>query len=1104
MEQINISPTEHKSMEKDKPYFGAYLNLARNNAFLTLEYIHSKVGLELPLNKEDALHEAPIFDYLTNDKRPDDTAKIIRLLDEKFPWLKAYLRFDEEGNELDEPPKPQQYEDTMKLVLEHLNTYRNFFTHAEHKDYCTKKDLVAVLRNVFDAARREAKKRFSFTKEDVEHLVREEKINDPSGKKGKNGRPIKVVREKPDFHFPFWQEENITEKGLAFFICLFLQKDDCFKFLQKLYGFNKTATPKDRATLETYSILGLKLPQVRLESTDNQMAVTLDMVNELKRCPNVLFNHLKPADRKKFEITLTEDGQLNDANTEEELEAEVVMKRSSERFNYFALRYLDDTNAFKNLRFQVNLGNYYHTVYPKTIDGEQRIRRLKTALRSYGRLHDFLTNEKPEQWQPLLKKTHDIKKGHDQPYIVDTNPHYNITENRIGLVNISDKKFSHFNENNGWTDLDKKPWRIQPDYWLSVYELPALCFYQWITKKHGNDHAAESLIEKHTERIEDFLKKVANGEIHAGMNRAEFDTLLVDNELRPDHVPDDIKKYLLERPKRSFEECAEERLQNMLEETKALLDERQLLISQSKEKPGKGFYKPLRAGDMATWLAKDMIKLQVPYNGDNEKTSAGRANSKEYQVLQARLALFGRDKHLLKRAFTMCRLIDSENPHPFLKKLVPEKYQGILSFYQAYLKERQHFIEKCIREKNYSAYYFLGFSEKDKKQKDAAYYKGLANTIAESPVNLPRALFKDALVDFFKAKGAAAMKAAIEETEQVNSIYLIDKYFELERNDSNQPFYDWPRSYKIVNQLLDETNALKRRKAVPKLYMTSDELASRFDSLKKAVKAQKEKEQKKNNNRSKHTETLIPNAKHKLSAYLDNEKLIRFIKTSDQILFLMAEEMLNSFDNQLNVNVADEKFKLSDVSPELDKGILSKQVSFEMELPFQDKESGINGKRTIREPEMKFKNYGKFRRFLKDRRLNSLLPYYPKNKPILKSELEKELDNYERVRLKVFAIIHEFEAAMIEKHRNELVKNDTTFVGHRPILSLFYKQYEPNGMTKKKLIELRNKFCHSQYPPYHLFSEYILKDKGSVAKQFLIMVEETYGYFVKMLSEKDR
>ena len=231
--------------------------------------------------------------------------------------------------------------------------------------------------------------------------------------------------------------------------------------------------------------------------------------------------------------------------------------------------------------------------------------------------------------------------------------------------------------------------------------------------------------------------------------------------LEPHQVPETICKYLMRIEPIATEERAASIAEFLLDETRILLNRTKVIEKGTRDYNKKKEQKKqrnmhLRAGDSALFLAKDILFMQPPLKNDKgEPTPKGKANPDEFQLLQSRIAFFGREKNNLQNTFRICKLIESENPHPFLNKIDLNKCPDNLAFYKAYLTERENFLNYIIERNEISKYHFLLTIQ---ATKDDGYFIEHAKRIANKPVNLPRGLFKDALVELLQNKGNEEMK----------------------------------------------------------------------------------------------------------------------------------------------------------------------------------------------------------------------------------------------------------------------------------------------------------------------------------------------------------
>lgn len=144
----------------------------------------------------------------------------------------------------------------------------------------------------------------------------------------------------------------------------------------------------------------------------------------------------------------------------------------------------------------------------------------------------------------------------------------------------------------------------------------------------------------------------------------------------------------------------------------------------------------------------------------------------------------------------------------------------------------------------------------------------------------------------------------------------------------------------------------------------------------------------------------------------------------------MAKEiLLTNGVNDANVSMAEiENFRLSNIKPirqgetENRENILTLKIPFSIELLMAD-----GNRITIKQDELKLKNYGDFYRFIFDRRIKGLLPYVKGAKVIDRTVLEEELDNYDLLRPEIFKIVHSFEKSIIRRHQELLDPNNEAY-----------------------------------------------------------------------------
>ncbi|MEZ5535210.1 MAG: hypothetical protein R3F02_06250 [Thiolinea sp.] len=123
----------------------------------------------------------------------------------------------------------------------------------------------------------------------------------------------------------------------------------------------------------------------------------------------------------------------------------------------------------------------------------------------------------------------------------------------------------------------------------------------------------------------------------------------------------------------------------------------------AKKRGQKGF-RAVKCGPIGDFIAEDLMRFQPV---DGAKPDGGKINSQKYQILQKTLAYYG--AHTIGRNLpeivTLLRdanLLSGPFAHPFIGKLnlesQPERFKGLIDFYEVYLQERRTYLKQWIRE----------------------------------------------------------------------------------------------------------------------------------------------------------------------------------------------------------------------------------------------------------------------------------------------------------------------------------------------------------------------------------------------------------------------
>ena len=917
-------------------------------------------------------------------------------------------------------------------------------------------------------------------------------------------------------------ENNLfTEKGLAYFTCLFLEKKEAYLLLKKLFGFRDSREPKYQATFEAFCVYGIQMPLVRLESTEVENALTLDMLNELQRCPADLFDLLREEDRNKFKIDIgVEDS--------EELEPKVALKRKEDRFTYHILSYLDQTEAFKALRFYLDLGNFHYKIYDKIIDKESRIRRLTKKITAFGRLDEIQKAVKPDAWKALEKSREEFDENEEKPYIVETQPHYHLFEDNIGIkISTNTSDMAQYPDVVNAVKKSGEPKTEMPDFWLSRDELMSMTFYHVLQKENLKFKSVENIIKQHRQNMISLFKKgdlmplfeeeipkfkgIIEPAKHSQENpeliriyqerKAVVSAFLKDKFQVDFHdVPDLITDYLMGLESIGFENVAETKIANMVEKTDRMLKSlaRKLDTKERKNKIGRKEHREVKAGDLGEFLARDFLLFQPTTDQVGDAVMGkGKITGLAFQVLQAKLAFFGRDKDSIPDVLREFKLIDSENSHPFLSKVLTFKSKGIISFYEDYLKQRKAFLQYCLQEKNYRNYHWLHLNKNLEKEKQG-FFKRLTQNYLSLPIYLPRGLFIEPLKEICSKHENQNLQTSLK-TDRVNTIFVLQQYFKHVLEDAPQGFYDWKRSYKIFNRFNDDRQS--KFKKLPEAYFSTHEFEEQTPAIKKWINSKPEINDKGENERA--------NRLGDLKDFQKNEKYIRHLKAQDMVLFLAAKDLLKKTGDAALLSQNIDQVKLANITPKSETSILSTQIPFEIELTFQRIDKRTFQKK-IYQKALKIKNYGDFRRFVKDRRLPNLMEYL-KDERIERADLEKELEAYHNTRIEVFRIVQAFETLVHTHLREDLQTNLRIPVGKSEHEGILWTYFEHEGMDKQaieRIKNLRNAFAHNQYPEAKFYAEQVgvdtidIAQKQFIASQFLQIAKDIYGNFSERLLKR--
>ena len=950
------------------------------------------------------------------------------------------------------------------------------------------------LPNIYKAAIERLQKRFNhaekgFTDADVE--------------------AVKTVR-----YVRYTEGVALDETTLAFFICLFLEPKYAFRFLNGLQAIQSPDTAEGRATQWSFAMFCCRLPQPKLESSD----IMLDMLNELGKCPDPLYRVLSEADKKQFDrsvLRVPKDAALETPDLTPDTEGsdnKVQMKRHEtnrkeeafdDRFAYFALRYFDDKNVFPTLRFQLQLAKFTKEKYRKVIYREEQDRLLQKPIRLFGKyapyrhLYDKVNQDNlqkrvidtnyvaqfPETWRMETDGVTVLR-----PEIDQFSPHYNISEGTIGFKFIQNASLNTHFPNLPKDDTEKLRHNEVPDAVISVYELKNLFLYSYLHIDPKN--SAERFVRNYTNRFKIFIKDVKNGTFPPLMtppdyakdynpfvkdnpdatreNRKVYCQQLKDMEARRDAlraalalpkyqipynaVPDDIREYLLAyQPPHYVKE-----VKKIFAAQKDFVTKQLAKIKAYQQDTNEDKKRVFNSGELATWLAEDIVSLMPPRNHIvNGVSHDQKINNDQYRTLQASLAYFSVNKVQIGQYFEELRLTqpDSATRHPFLKDINLNNCTGVLHFYQTYLERKQRWLKEVSgfvsnntkqpqRIDDKYGYLLPMACPKNKKE---AIDKMRNKDYSQIPVFLPRGLFNEAIVNTLSQK--------LGLTDKDNAAFALDKLMQ----SDTQPFYHLPHYI------------FEKDKNAPNTEGVKTYIGDYLRSIKEEI-ADLESE-KKDYGLSQEDKYRLKDLKKQERQAFDRERLIRYIQSTDRSLWLMVKERAKTEHTQIQ----DANLKLANIDKVLD-------ISVDMSITIHGRE--IIGTLPIR-------RYGDLRRIAKDSRLEDLVKYYPEGQPILYETIEKEFNRYDERREAFFEDNYQFEKTLFKqlepkfppmvngvydheafKHaRSETVKSNEekirSYYSHNVFLDIATDELADATLKdkyKNDVVMLRNKFLHNQVP----------------------------------------
>lgn len=1080
-----------RNLTKHPQYFGGYLNMARHNIFRISNHIAdkfrmTKLGSEeciltsFLLNKD--LKNPPNWNHVFNN-----TVRfmpVIKVFDFEMLPKKHREKLEQEGKVPESTKDIKRMQEMLGIIFKEINGFRNDYSHYYSTITGTNRkievgtQLAVFLNDTFNLAIEYTKARMSDVLKDKDYSLVENKV---------------MVNS----------DNEITTHGLVFLICMFLECEQAYQFISQIEGLRGTQYSSFIATHEVFMAFCVKLPHDKFASEDLKKSLTLDMINELNRCPGTLYEVITEGGKSRFipeiEYEKKENiikNSLDDKITDEWDESSYLnyirgltkRVRYDDRFAYFAMRYIDEMNIFKELRFHINLGKLELANYEKELAGEKVERRVVESAKAFGKLSEF--EDEASVYQRIDNKN--LTPGFEQ-----FAPHYNIRYNnkntrisKIGLKKRERSSTAILYKNQ--TKTSKVQYRLnQPkvDAFLSLHELPKIILLEYLENGKAEeiintfitfnekDLLNKVFIEEVKKKLPDdwdvFYKKSFSkktNDTEKGKIRLEFyqkmlhnrkdvlNEVLKEYDLNDKQVPTHILNYWLNISDVGKERSFSDRVKLMKRDCM----DRLKVMEKHKNNPA---VRTPKVGEMATFLAKDIVDMII------DKERKEKITSFYYDKMQECLAFYADDekKKLFGRLLKELRLLEVGG-HPFLSNVMREKPYNTVQFYINYLQEKANkniSVYNNKKKKNVTkdvswmmkTFYTIELDKNthkpmtvvrmpddksnipftiikwEKGEKDLDEWLNWVTTGTKDakgkrgvrkPLDLPTNLFDEKLCELLSEK---LTEKDIEFDTGLNCNELFKLWWE-SRDDTTQDFYRFEREYEIYDEKIN---------FIPN---TAKTFKSYYET---AFKRVSKRNKQKGNQTDKQLESVFK------KAIAGTEKDIRFLQEEDCITLLMVEQMMGGIEN----------VKLSIID-----NLLNEQVPARLSLVYKIPPI----KRTI-VTECKIKNYTQLQKYRFDRRLPALLEYH-KEEEVQLEWLKKQLESYNKAKQDILDNVFELEKLIIKKDLDGVKKLfvdkhgniNSGNIEHKPYLAWLRNKGIIDENEEEFLICVRNKFSHNQFP----------------------------------------
>lgn len=1095
MNERTNTPQKARTLHGDPQYFGAFLNLARHNIFAVNNDVAKKNNFTL-LDEEGKIANA----FFTNpsNKLNQHQRLIYAQLRRFLPILKVFdydaLPIQERENNPSFSINFNSLADTLKIVFKELNEFRNDYSHYYSVENGIKRKL-SISNALKDFLTTNYQRAIAYAQQRLEEVLLPEDF------------VIAAQTTLVDTN------NNITQDGIIFLSCMFLTREHAIQLMSNAKGLKGTHEKPFIAKREVMMSYCITLPHDKFVSEDIGQALSLDIINELNKCPKTLYNLMNDANKKAFQpnIKNIENVLLNSVgNDVEEYEAyiqEISKKvRSNNRFYYFALRYIEQKRLLGDINFQIDVGKLILNEYPKSYStGEPQERKIVENAKAFMPLHEITEED-------ALAK---INRTGLSLVFEQYAPHYNIDNNKVGISFKKDYPIARpKTDNKANTPILKQP---QANAFLSIHELQKIVLLEYLepgaTEKliknfvNTNDkkifnRAFVDDIKSKINHLEVFQKRTdgKNSPAYNPKNLAELKSrkealnkLLAPHQLNSKQIPTRILNYWLNIQEIEDLRQVEERIKLMRNECKNRL-----------KAIDKGNYPKI--GEMATFIARDIVQMIISEDKKHKITSF------YYDKIQECLALFEdkEKKDLLIQILDVDLKLYANDGHPFLQKINLSNTKYTKDIYRNYLEEKGKKMVKRWNHKKgknieadiswmFTTFYVMEYNKEKNKNmtkvklpdnlsnipftirqfakspsdfdtwfnnvsKGKQYYKnGKGYQDNKKPVDLPTNLFdttiKDLILKQLKEKGIDD----VSPIQNYNELFKI--WWQKIREDGTQPYYEAERNYTFTVGQESETLTFKLgTKPSFKAYCNSS-FTNRLLKLKNVEREERNKTRSRNNLQPLTDSDVIKSVAKRIAS---TEKEIRILQEQDRLSLLMFERLVgNQSDAKLHFieQVHNESIKAQHT--------VTGRLSFDNQGNLV-KENKQKISKTITE-NRKRKEASLLKKYSYDRRLPELFEYFD-TAHVEASVIKEELHTYNTVKDDIFDQVFELEQAIVDKDLEGVLsknKYNISHIQHQPYLEWLLENNYINTADRQFLNMVRNTFSHNQYPQKQTMELYI-------------------------------